>query len=89
MIVDGRVAFAGGINLSHTYENPPSAAIPADGDTDLAYWRDTAMEIRGPAPRPGGKAGGIQGECPPTASPSRRLSSWNHNAGRGTRTLTP
>jgi len=49
MIVDGRVAFAGGINLSHTYENPPSAAIPADGDTDLAYWRDTAMEIRGPA----------------------------------------
>ncbi|HET7881001.1 MAG TPA: phospholipase D-like domain-containing protein [Acetobacteraceae bacterium] len=49
MIVDGRIAFVGGINLSRTYENPPSAGIPADGDTNHAYWRDTAMEIRGPA----------------------------------------
>ena len=41
--------FVGGINLSRTYENPPSAGIPADGDTQHAYWRDTAVEIRGPA----------------------------------------
>ncbi len=49
MVVDGRVAFVGGINLSRTYENPPSAGVPANGDTDHAYWRDTAMEIGGPA----------------------------------------
>jgi cardiolipin synthase len=49
MIVDGRIGFTGGINLSHTYENPASAGIPPDGDTRHAYWRDTAVEIRGPA----------------------------------------
>lgn len=49
MVVDGHIGFVGGINLSHTYENPPSAGVPPNGDTDHAYWRDTAMEIRGPA----------------------------------------
>jgi cardiolipin synthase A/B len=49
MVVDGRTSFVGGINLSRTYENPPSAGVPANGSTSLAYWRDTAMEIRGPA----------------------------------------
>jgi cardiolipin synthase len=49
MVVDGRIGFTGGINLSRTYENPPSAGIPPDGDTQHAYWRDTAVEIRGPA----------------------------------------
>jgi cardiolipin synthase len=49
MVVDGRVGFVGGINLARTYENPPSAGMPADGDTQHAYWRDTAVEIRGPA----------------------------------------
>jgi cardiolipin synthase A/B len=49
MVVDGRISFVGGVNLSRTYENPPSAGVPADGNTQLAYWRDTAMEIRGPA----------------------------------------
>ena len=49
MVVDGHIGFVGGINLSHTYENPPSAGVPPDGDTGHAYWRDTAMEIRGPA----------------------------------------
>jgi cardiolipin synthase len=49
MVVDGRVGFAGGINLARTYENPPSAGFPADGDTLHAYWRDTAVEIQGPA----------------------------------------
>ena len=33
MVVDGRIGFVGGINLSRTYENPPSAGIPANGDT--------------------------------------------------------
>jgi cardiolipin synthase len=49
MIVDGRIGFTGGINLSRTYENPASAGIPPNGDTRHAYWRDTAVEIRGPA----------------------------------------
>jgi len=48
MVIDGRIAFTGGINLDHVYENPaPSGA--ASGDTDHAYWRDTAVRITGPA----------------------------------------
>ena len=49
MVVDGRVGFVGGVNLSLVYENPPSNGFPADGDTQHAYWRDSAAEIRGPA----------------------------------------
>jgi cardiolipin synthase A/B len=49
MVVDGRIGFTGGINLSRTYENPRSAGIPPNGDTRYAYWRDTAVEIQGPA----------------------------------------
>jgi cardiolipin synthase len=49
MVVDGRIGFAGGINLSRAYENPRSAGMPPNGDTRYAYWRDTAVEIRGPA----------------------------------------
>ena len=48
-VVDGRVGFTGGINLDTAYENPPSAGIPANGDTSKAYWRDTAVRIEGPA----------------------------------------
>ena len=49
MIVDGSTGFLGGINLAREYQNPPSAGFPADGDARHAYWRDTAVEIRGPA----------------------------------------
>ncbi len=49
MIVDGTVGFTGGVNLDKTYENPPSAGMPVDGDTAHAYWRDTAVQIEGPA----------------------------------------
>src|SRR5579859_1018636 len=49
MVVDGHIGFTGGINLSKDYENPPSAGVPADGDTAHAYWHDTAIEIQGPA----------------------------------------
>ena len=49
MVVDGRIGFVGGINMSRTYEYPPSTGIPADGNTQHAYWRDTAVEIQGPA----------------------------------------
>jgi cardiolipin synthase A/B len=49
MVVDGRVGILGGINLARVYENPPANGVPADGDADHAYWRDTAVDIRGPA----------------------------------------
>ncbi len=48
MVIDGRIGFTGGINLDTAYENPPSAGVPADGDTSKAYWIDTAIRIEGP-----------------------------------------
>lgn len=48
-VVDGRIAFTGGVNLDKAYENPPEAGVPQDGDTSKAYWRDTALRIEGPA----------------------------------------
>ena len=48
-VVDGKIGFTGGINLAREYENPPSAGVPADGDMNHAYWRDTAVRIEGPA----------------------------------------
>ncbi len=48
-IVDGRIGFTGGVNLDKAYETPPSAGIPAAGDTTKAYWRDSAVRIEGPA----------------------------------------
>ncbi len=48
-VMDGRIGFTGGVNLDRAYENPPSAGIPANGDTRMAYWRDTAIRIEGPA----------------------------------------
>jgi cardiolipin synthase len=47
-IVDGRIGFAGGVNLDKAYETPPSAGIPADGDTRHAFWCDEAIRIEGP-----------------------------------------
>jgi cardiolipin synthase len=48
-VVDGRIGFTGGVNLDKVYENPSSAGVPADGDTRRAFWRDTAVQIEGPA----------------------------------------
>ena len=48
-VVDGHVGFIGGVNLDKSYENPPSAGIPANGDTSRAFWRDVAVRIEGPA----------------------------------------
>ena len=48
-VIDGRIGFTGGVNLDLAYDNPPSAGIPADGNTRNAYWRDTAVRIEGPA----------------------------------------
>jgi cardiolipin synthase A/B len=48
-VIDGRIGFTGGVNLDTAYENPPSAAIPADMNMRNAFWRDTALRIEGPA----------------------------------------
>nr|WP_229459134.1 cardiolipin synthase [Massilia cavernae] len=51
MVVDGRVAFTGGINISSTYANSSffrSRRQPSGGDQDVG-WRDTHIKIEGPA----------------------------------------
>jgi cardiolipin synthase A/B len=45
LVVDGRIAFTGGINISEVYASGLSASkekVPA------AYWRDTDIEVQGP-----------------------------------------
>jgi cardiolipin synthase len=53
MVVDGKVAFTGGINISSTYANSSffrSKQRPApDGDHSKVGWRDTHVKIEGPA----------------------------------------
>jgi cardiolipin synthase len=46
MVVDGRIAFVGGINLDHVYENPVMSG--AVDDPARSYWRDTVARIEGP-----------------------------------------
>ncbi|MGH7985993.1 MAG: cardiolipin synthase [Candidatus Binataceae bacterium] len=47
LVVDGKVAFTGGINISNVYCN--SACVEQTPDQILDYWRDTDVEIHGPA----------------------------------------
>ena len=47
LVVDGRVAFTGGINLSGTYAT--SSSWPSNDDPERSGWRDTHVVIRGPA----------------------------------------
>jgi len=52
MIVDGLVAFTGGINISSTYANSSlfrSKKRPDDVSKDKVGWRDTHIKIEGPA----------------------------------------
>jgi cardiolipin synthase len=46
MLVDGRTAIIGGVNMSRVYENPPEAGTPPDAAK--GYWHDCAVRIRGP-----------------------------------------
>jgi cardiolipin synthase len=55
MVVDGRVAFTGGINISSTYANSSlfrSGHKPANLDSSKVGWRDTHVKIEGPAVAP-------------------------------------
>ncbi|MGZ8288717.1 MAG: cardiolipin synthase [Telluria sp.] len=52
MVVDGLVAFTGGINISGTYANSSffrSRRQPADTNAKDVGWRDTHIRIEGPA----------------------------------------
>ena len=49
LVVDGKLGITGGVNLEKVYENPKHAGIPDDGDAMKAHWRDTAIQIEGPA----------------------------------------
>lgn len=46
LVVDGRVAFTGGINISEVYA---SGLLRKISRTPEQYWRDTDIEVRGPA----------------------------------------
>lgn len=55
MVVDGKVAFTGGINISSTYANSSlfrSRRKPSQVDGDKVGWRDTHVKIEGPAVAP-------------------------------------
>ncbi|HZP87234.1 MAG TPA: phospholipase D-like domain-containing protein [Burkholderiales bacterium] len=47
LVVDGRVAFAGGINISHVYASS-SWRRPKSESPVQEGWRDTHIEVRGP-----------------------------------------
>ena len=46
LIIDGHTAFTGGINISEVYA---SGLRSQPSNTPLAYWRDTDIEVDGPA----------------------------------------
>ncbi len=55
LVVDGQVAFMGGVNLDKVYENPchgPSTGFSATTESqnpEATCWRDTSFRIEGPA----------------------------------------
>jgi cardiolipin synthase A/B len=55
MVVDGRIAFTGGINISSTYANSSlfrSRQKKENADGSKVGWRDTHVKIEGPAVAP-------------------------------------
>jgi cardiolipin synthase len=56
MVVDGRIAFTGGINISSTYANSSlfrsKSKARANVDGSKVGWRDTHIKIEGPAVAP-------------------------------------
>lgn len=46
VLVDGRIAFTGGVNISEDYA---SGLAPSDHTAPLQLWRDTDIEVQGPA----------------------------------------
>ncbi|MDP9141628.1 MAG: cardiolipin synthase [Pseudomonadota bacterium] len=50
LVVDGRIAFVGGINISSTYSSAPSRRSASKGESEAGSggWRDTHIQIEGP-----------------------------------------
>lgn len=48
LIVDGRTAFLGGINISSVYSSGSFKRRPGGGADGRAPWRDTDLQLRGP-----------------------------------------
>ena len=48
LVVDGRVAFLGGINISSVYSSGSASKRPATKPEDSVAWRDTDLRIEGP-----------------------------------------
>lgn len=48
LVVDGRIAFLGGINISESYSSAPSARSAGEKGASSAGWRDTHLQIEGP-----------------------------------------
>ncbi len=48
LVVDGKIAFLGGINISDSYSSSSFSASKAKKDTSEAGWRDTHLQIEGP-----------------------------------------
>jgi cardiolipin synthase len=49
LVVDGRVGFTGGINISETYRSSSVSALRKPGQQEREGWRDTQVRIEGPA----------------------------------------
>ena len=49
LVIDGKIAFTGGINISSHGLRTFSASGEEDRDSGLSHWRDTDVEIQGPA----------------------------------------
>jgi cardiolipin synthase len=48
LVVDGRIAFIGGINISASYSSSPSIKSARKKGENLVGWRDTHLQIEGP-----------------------------------------
>jgi len=48
LVVDGRIAFIGGINISESYSSGPSLRKARKQDAKSIGWRDTHLQIEGP-----------------------------------------
>ncbi len=48
LVVDGRTAFIGGININASYASGSSAVLPGKSNPTESGWRDTHLQIDGP-----------------------------------------
>jgi cardiolipin synthase len=49
LIVDGRIAFLGGINISSVYSSGSSSRVKKSQPAGAPAWRDTDLQLQGPA----------------------------------------